>query len=88
MRAVAAVGEAVDGLARGLCAAVKLLDPHVIVLGGGVASEWLRDMVAARMRELEWALPVGDVAEIRLAAAGADAGVLGAGLAAARAQRT
>ena len=76
--AAATVGRYVDRLARGLAAVVNLLDPDVIVLGGGVSNlpdlardvadtlpTWVfTDMVAARVVRNRW----GDSSGVRGAA--------------------
>ena len=76
--AAATVGRYVDRLARGLAAVVNLLDPDVIVLGGGVSNlpdlardvadalpAWVfTDVVAARVVRNRW----GDSSGVRGAA--------------------
>ena len=66
------------------CPRAAAVDPHTIVLAGGVATESLRTAVQAQMQAHRWAI-LPDVAEVRLATAGADAGVIGAAAAAAKA---
>lgn len=71
--------EAVEALALGLATATLLLDPHVVVLGGGLSGAGdalvapLRTALAAR---LTWRLPP----HVRVTALGADAGRRGAAL--------
>jgi glucokinase len=54
--AAAVIAEAVDALARGVAALVAALDPHVVVIGGGVSRQGdallgpLRERVAAMVR--------------------------------------
>ena len=84
MLAGSVVGEAADALARACVCWTRLLDPHVIVLSGGVATAQLLELVSKRFRQLAWQV-APEVVELRLATAGADAGVVGAALHASRA---
>ena len=77
-------GEAVQALALGLASATMLLDPAVIVLGGGLAAagEALRAPVAAALTGLvRWR----DVPAVTLSPLGAQAGLTGAAILAWRA---
>jgi glucokinase len=77
--AAAVWAEAVDALARGILVLAALLEPEVVVLGGGLARAGaaLRDPVAARYDEL---VTFQRRPELRLAELGDEAGSLGAGL--------
>lgn len=71
---------AVDALARALAGSAALLDPALVVLGGGVASAGARllDPLAARLAE---EVRFGPPPRLRTAALGERAGWIGAGLA-------
>ncbi len=73
------------GLAHGIVSLFNVLDPEVIVLGGGVsmAGEYLLDAVREAVRPLVFfkTLPYPS---IQLAQLGADAGIIGAALLGAR----
>jgi len=72
-------GQALDALCDALATAVQLLDPAMVVLGGGLATAGtaLLDPVRAGLRaRLRWR----PAPEIRLAVLGADAGRAGAAL--------
>ena len=73
--------EYVKGLAHGIVSLFNVLDPEVIVLGGGVsmAGEYLLDAVREAVRPLVFfkTLPYPS---IQLAQLGADAGIIGAAL--------
>ena len=70
-----------DGLAHGIVNIIDILDPEVIVLGGGVslAGEFLLDAVREQVKSM---LLFKDMpfARIELARLGADAGIIGAAL--------
>ncbi|GGP85235.1 sugar kinase [Streptosporangium pseudovulgare] len=72
-------GEAVEALALSLATYTLLLDPSVIVLGGGLAESGplLSDPLSGRLREL---LTFREAPPIRRAALGVNAGMLGAAL--------
>ncbi|MET9066389.1 ROK family protein [Streptosporangium sandarakinum] len=72
-------GEAVEALALSLATYTLLLDPSVIVLGGGLAESGplLSDPLSGRLREL---LTFREAPPIRPAALGVSAGMLGAAL--------
>lgn len=80
-RASAAVGRMIECLAATIAIAVHVLDPGVVVIGGGVAAAGdallvpLRDAVTARLQE-----PHARRLRIVPAALGERAGVVGAGL--------
>ena len=71
----------VNGLAHGLVNLINVIDPEVIVLGGGVsmAGEFLLDAVREAMKPLIFfkSMPYADV---KLATLGADAGLIGAAM--------
>jgi glucokinase len=71
---------AIDALARALATCAVLLDPELIVLGGGVASAGARllDPLAARLAQ---EVRFGPAPQLRTAALGERAGWIGAGLA-------
>ena len=72
-----AMDEAAEALALACINLGRTLDPHVIVLAGGVATPALVAAVTERARTLAWTILPNDMC-IRRATAGADAGVLGA----------
>lgn len=77
------VRAAAAGLGTELARLVNALDPGVVVIGGGLGlAAGFRDMMAAEMRPLIYADATREI-ELRPAALGADAGVIGAALAAA-----
>jgi glucokinase len=79
------VADAAQRLGRTLAALVNALDPAVVVMGGGLGShERYRRMVAEAVRPLVYAEETREV-EILPAALGADAGIVGAAIAAANA---
>lgn len=84
-----AVGEAARWLGVGLAAASALIDPEVIVLGGGVTSlgpaylELVRSELAARLMPHTWA-GVSRGPRLEPTCLGGDAGLVGAALAARR----
>jgi len=71
----------VNGLAHGLVNLINVIDPEVIVLGGGVsmAGEFLLNAVREAMKPLIFfkSMPYADV---KLATLGADAGIIGAAM--------
>ena len=71
----------VKGLAHGIISIINVLDPEVIVLGGGVsmAGEYLLDAVRAAIEPLIFFKTMPH-AHIELARLGADAGIIGAAL--------
>jgi len=71
----------VKGLAHGLINIVNVIDPEVIVLGGGVsnAGEFLLNAVREKMKELIFYKTM-PYARIELARLGADAGIIGAAM--------
>ncbi|TQI94595.1 ROK family protein [Amycolatopsis cihanbeyliensis] len=77
--AAAVLGDAVDGLGRGLRILTTLLAPEVIVLGGGLfgAREFILDPLRSW---LAGRLTFQRLPELRVAELGAEAGCLGAGL--------
>ena len=79
--AKAVFDEYVRGLAHGIVSIINVLDPEVIVLGGGVsmAGEFLVNAVREAMKPLIFfkTLPY---ANVELARLGADAGIIGAAL--------
>ena len=70
-----------DGLAHGIVNIIDILDPEVIVLGGGVslAGEFLLDAVREKVRAMVLFKDM-PFARIELARLGADAGIIGAAL--------
>lgn len=78
--AVAVWEQAIDALARALAGCAALLDPELIVLGGGVSSAGaaLLDPLAARLAQ---EVRFGPPPHLRAAALGERAGWIGAGLA-------
>ena len=76
--ASAVVDKACDLLGRGLASACCVLDPEVVLLGGGVsaAGEFLRSRVEAAFQK--YAFHACRDIQIRLAALGNDAGMFGA----------
>ena len=71
----------VKGLANGIVSIIHLLDPEVILLGGGVsmAGEFLLDAVRAAVKPLVM-FKTMPFARIELASLGADAGIIGAAM--------
>lgn len=71
--------EASGYLGMGLTTVVNIFNPEMVVIGGGVANEWVRYIVPAVriMERMAFARPVADVRVVP-AALGADAGTLGA----------
>ena len=71
----------VKGLANGIVSIIHLLDPEVILLGGGVsmAGEFLLDAVRAAVNPLVM-FKTMPFARIELASLGADAGIIGAAM--------
>ena len=71
----------VKGLAHGLVSIINILDPEVIVLGGGVsmAGDFLLDAVREAMKPLIFYKTM-PYARVELARLGADAGIIGAAL--------
>lgn len=71
----------VKGLANGIVSIIHLLDPEVILLGGGVsmAGEFLLDAVRAAVKPLVM-FKTMPYARIELAQLGADAGIIGAAM--------
>lgn len=74
-------GRYVDALAQGIVSLINLIDPEVIVLGGGVsrAGEFLLDAVRAAVPG-KLLYKEAPFARIELARLGADAGILGASM--------
>ena len=79
--AVSVIAEAVDALARGVAALVAALDPHVVVIGGGVSRQG--DALLGPLRERVTAM-VRRPAPIVRSALGVDAQLHGAAFAALR----
>ena len=79
-RLEAVVDEACDKLGQGIAGACAVIDPEVIVLGGGVAQagEYLRRKVQNAFERHAFHACLGT--DIRLAALGSDAGISGAAL--------
>jgi glucokinase len=77
--AVETVTLAVRGLAQALAAAVTLLGPELVVIGGGLAGAYdlIHENLAAR---LDGELSFHRRPRLTRAALGADAGLVGAGL--------
>ena len=71
----------VNGLAHGLVNLINVIDPEVIVLGGGVsmAGEFLLDAVREAMKLLIF-FKSKPYADVKLATLGADAGLIGAAM--------
>ena len=78
-RARAIWAEAVDALADGLCAAIGLLDPRTVIVGGGLAESG-ETLLAPLRRALAAKLTFQRMPGIVPAALGDGAGCLGAGL--------
>jgi predicted NBD/HSP70 family sugar kinase len=82
--AVAAVRELAGFLAAGVAVAASVLDPERIVLAGGVGSHpSLAPLVRASAAQ-RCIAPLGEYLDVRTAALGADAGLVGAGILAER----
>lgn len=77
--------EAIEHLARGIASLTNVLDPQIIVLGGGItqAGETLFKPLRERVAALEWN-PTGERVAIVPAKLGPDAGAIGAALYAAQ----
>ena len=71
----------VDGLANGIISLINVLDPEIVVLGGGVslAGDFLLDAVRERVASLVLFADM-PYARIELARLGADAGIIGAAM--------
>ena len=65
------MGDAADALATACINVCRVLDPHVIVLAGGVATPELVAAVDAKFKALAWTI-LPDAVHIRRASAGAD----------------
>jgi len=81
--AQAALDNAADYLAMGIANLISLLDPEMVVLGGGLMHGWMQagDSLLDRIRigVLRWAQPIAArKAAIELTELGEDAGLLGA----------
>ncbi len=80
----ARIEEAASALGQTVAVLANALDPRLIVLGGGLGGDvGFRERVAARVREL-WAYPYEPALELVGSQLGADGGIIGAALAAAR----
>lgn len=78
-RAIAAVTRVAGHLAVGVATVASLLDPERIVLAGGIGSSpFLADRVGAAAPD-HCIPPLGDYLDVRPAALGTDAGLIGAG---------
>jgi glucokinase len=78
-RAIAALDNAADFLAMGIANLISLLNPEMVMLGGGLMQAG--DLLLGRVREgvKRWAQPIAAAkAKIELTALGEDAGLLGA----------
>lgn len=77
--AVEVVETMLEALSFGIVSLIHTFNPTIVVLGGGVMEdgEWIRREVSARIRQLGLQALVQPV-EVVLAAAGPDAGVIGA----------
>jgi len=73
--------ETVHHLACGIVSLVNVLDPEVVVIGGGIAraGNVLFDLLATELDEMEWIVP-GHRVEVRPAALGEWAGAYGAAI--------
>ncbi|MEI6446825.1 MAG: ROK family protein [Actinomycetes bacterium] len=80
LAALEAVGAVGNWLGVGLVAVTNLLDPEVIVIGGGLAAAGELLLEPARSVLAERGLPPGSGATVTTARFGADAGLLGASL--------
>lgn len=78
-RAVALVDDFARWVALGIASLVHVLDPEVVVIGGGVAhrAEMVRDSVERWMGEFLYASHVRRHPDVRLARHGEDAGAIG-----------
>lgn len=81
-RAVAAMNEVIDEWIRGLYAIICLLDPHRLVLGGGVIhrNPFLLDEIRRRLEWLVVPEQRASLDRLALSALGEKAGCIGAGL--------
>ena len=71
------MGEASAALATAIIAICRLVDPHVIILAGGVATKLLLDSVEQQFEARQWTILKNNM-RIVLATHGENAGVLGA----------
>ena len=71
------MGEASAALATAIIAICRLVDPHVIILAGGVATRLLLDSVEQQFEARQWTILKNNM-RIVLATHGENAGVLGA----------
>jgi glucokinase len=79
--ALQALANAADALAVACIAICRIVDPHVIVFAGGVATPSLLSATQAAFSRLSWTI-LPTKASLVLATAAADAGVIGAAAAA------
>lgn len=82
-RAQRILADAGDHLGRALAAVVTIVDPGVVVLGGGAGSalaRWFAPRIGVQLDDLVFAAPLRTLPAVVLAALGDDAGAVGAAL--------
>jgi glucokinase len=78
-RALAAIESTAEYLALGVANLISVLNPEIIVLGGGLMQQGSRFLDSIRTKALAWAQPVAaQQVRIELTQLGEDAGLLGA----------
>lgn len=78
-RALAAIETTAEYLALGVANLISILNPEMVILGGGLMQQGLRFLDSVRTKALEWAQPVAaQQVRIELTQLGQDAGLLGA----------
>lgn len=78
-RALAAIETTAEYLALGVANLISVLNPEVVILGGGLMQQGSRFLDTVRKKTLEWAQPVAaQHVRIELTQLGEDAGLLGA----------
>jgi glucokinase len=78
-RALGAIEVTAEYLALGVANLISILNPEMVILGGGLMQEGSRFLDSVRKHAMEWAQPVAArQARIELTQLGEDAGLLGA----------
>ncbi len=78
-RALAAIERTAEYLALGVANLISILNPEIVILGGGLMQQGARFLDPVRKKALEWAQPVAaQQVRIELTQLGEDAGLLGA----------